>query len=542
MRFLGLTAAVYAVVIADGTLSSSCTAATKLKVMSFNLRTSIANDPCPSGCWDQRKSRVKQLVERYQPDLIGTQEGAPDQIQFFENQLSFSSTGECAGDCRWNERDSIFYKTERWKLLESSTFALSDTPDILPSNTWGLQYLRAAVIARFQDKATSRVVCMLNTHFDITLGQPQSAILVAKRLSQHCQAEDTVLMTGDLNAVPQSSAVLYLADQGPVDGSYTPIPMYDTLTAAGAGGPTWIGPSFGSHPVDCKYDYVFSRRDNHTCLRNGTVLVDTFDGYSSSDHAVLLSEFCLGRECSGCIALDYVSMMCQEHAYVLAVEKLLNCDIPLRAQYIRVLFSEITRISNHLLAVCCHALDVGAMTPYFWGFEERENSPCLTGKQYPPSLQNQPDYAVPLLTRQHFTSRFTSIGLTALPLTKTPNARHAVMVSVKAVLLGAAAVTCLSCEAKAGAIDISVGGAAAMTTQGQYAPLASTQLKVMSFNARTSLANDKCPSGCWEQRRWRAKQLVEKYEPDLIGTQEGAPDQIKFFTSNMSYASLGELL
>jgi NADH dehydrogenase (ubiquinone) Fe-S protein 2 len=70
--------------------------------------------------------------------------------------------------------------------------------------------------------------------------------------------------------------------------------------------------------------------------------------------------------------LDYVSMMSQEHGYVLAVEKLLKCEVPLRAQYIRVLFSEITRILNHLLAVACHALDVGAMTPYFWGFEERE--------------------------------------------------------------------------------------------------------------------------------------------------------------------------
>jgi NADH dehydrogenase (ubiquinone) Fe-S protein 2 len=70
--------------------------------------------------------------------------------------------------------------------------------------------------------------------------------------------------------------------------------------------------------------------------------------------------------------LDYVSMMAQEHAYSLAVEKLLKCDVPLRAQYIRVLFSEITRILNHLLAVTCHALDVGAMTPLFWGFEERE--------------------------------------------------------------------------------------------------------------------------------------------------------------------------
>jgi NADH:ubiquinone oxidoreductase subunit D len=62
--------------------------------------------------------------------------------------------------------------------------------------------------------------------------------------------------------------------------------------------------------------------------------------------------------------LDHVSMMAQEHGYSLAVEKLLKCNIPLRAQYIRVLFSEITRISNHLLAITTHALDVGAMTPF----------------------------------------------------------------------------------------------------------------------------------------------------------------------------------
>jgi len=70
--------------------------------------------------------------------------------------------------------------------------------------------------------------------------------------------------------------------------------------------------------------------------------------------------------------LDYVSMMCQEHAYSLAVEKLLNCEVPLRAQYIRVLFSEITRLLNHLLALTCHAMDVGALTPFLWAFEERE--------------------------------------------------------------------------------------------------------------------------------------------------------------------------
>jgi len=70
--------------------------------------------------------------------------------------------------------------------------------------------------------------------------------------------------------------------------------------------------------------------------------------------------------------LDYVSMMSQEHTYSLAVEKLMNIKVPFRAQVIRVLFCELTRVLNHLVAVGCHALDVGAMSPFMWGFEERE--------------------------------------------------------------------------------------------------------------------------------------------------------------------------
>jgi NADH-quinone oxidoreductase subunit D len=70
--------------------------------------------------------------------------------------------------------------------------------------------------------------------------------------------------------------------------------------------------------------------------------------------------------------LDYVSPMAQEHAYVLAVEKLLGLEVPPRAQAIRVLFDEITRVLNHLLNVPAFAMDVGAMTPLLWAFEERE--------------------------------------------------------------------------------------------------------------------------------------------------------------------------
>ena len=70
--------------------------------------------------------------------------------------------------------------------------------------------------------------------------------------------------------------------------------------------------------------------------------------------------------------LDYVSPMCQEHTFALAVEKLAGITVPPRGQYIRVLFSEITRILNHILNISAFALDVGAMTPLLWGFEERE--------------------------------------------------------------------------------------------------------------------------------------------------------------------------
>ena len=70
--------------------------------------------------------------------------------------------------------------------------------------------------------------------------------------------------------------------------------------------------------------------------------------------------------------LDYVSMMANEHAYVMAIEKLLQIEVPERAQYIRVMFDEITRLLNHLLWIGCHGLDVGAMAVFLYAFRERE--------------------------------------------------------------------------------------------------------------------------------------------------------------------------
>src|SRR5262245_25730737 len=71
--------------------------------------------------------------------------------------------------------------------------------------------------------------------------------------------------------------------------------------------------------------------------------------------------------------LDYVSMMSNEHAYVMAIERLLQLEVPVRAQYIRVMFDEITRILNHLLWIGAHGLDVGAMAVFLYAFRERED-------------------------------------------------------------------------------------------------------------------------------------------------------------------------
>ncbi|CAM3769429.1 NADH-quinone oxidoreductase subunit D [Polynucleobacter brandtiae] len=71
--------------------------------------------------------------------------------------------------------------------------------------------------------------------------------------------------------------------------------------------------------------------------------------------------------------LDYVSMMANEHAYVMSIEKLLQVDVPLRAQYIRVMFDELTRLLNHLLWIGCHGLDVGAMAVFLYAFRDRED-------------------------------------------------------------------------------------------------------------------------------------------------------------------------
>jgi len=119
--------------------------------------------------------------------------------------------------------------------------------------------------------------------------------------------------------------------------------------------------------------------------------------------------------------LDYVSMMCNEHGYVMAIEKLLGVEVPLRAQYIRVLFDEITRILNHLMWLGAHGLDIGAMSVFLYCFREREDlMDCyeavsgarLHATYYRPGGVNRdlPD-SMPRYTEGRFTSKSAAVKL-----------------------------------------------------------------------------------------------------------------------------------
>jgi len=115
--------------------------------------------------------------------------------------------------------------------------------------------------------------------------------------------------------------------------------------------------------------------------------------------------------------LDYVSMMCNEHAYCLAIEKLLGVDVPIRAQYIRVMFDEITRLLNHLLWLGAHGLDCGAMNIFIYCFREREDlfdvyeavsgarmhAPTTARRRLPRPADRMPQYKVSKIKNERAT-------------------------------------------------------------------------------------------------------------------------------------------
>lgn len=192
----------------------------ELLLGAYNLR--FASDKKPNA-WPDRRPVVKALLDQYQPDIWGTQEGRYHQIKdIAADQPGYDWIGTGRDGGSRGEFMAIFYKRERFEPLEFDHFWLSDTPEVIASATWGNSNRRMVTWARFKDRVTEREFYFWNTHFDhqVQEAREKAATLVLERLAQ-VNSDLPLFLVGDFNAVAGDNKT------------------YDILTRAGGLTDTW---------------------------------------------------------------------------------------------------------------------------------------------------------------------------------------------------------------------------------------------------------------------------------------------------------------
>ncbi len=248
--------------------------AVEAKLISYNIR--YDNPADGADAWPHRKAAVAALLRRQAPDVFGLQEALPNQIDELGAALpeyGWFGVGRDAGGI--GEGVPVFYRKDRFTLLQSDTFWLSETPE-LPSRGWDAALNRICTYGQFEDKLSLRRLWVINCHFDhagITAGLESARLVLSRIEFINPDAEPLVLM-GDFNAEPESAPIVllkqYLSDSR--NSSRSPP----------------IGPSgtFSGFTADSdlsrRIDYLFT--DNQVVVLDHQVLDDTVNGRYPSDH------------------------------------------------------------------------------------------------------------------------------------------------------------------------------------------------------------------------------------------------------------------
>ena len=172
----------------------------ELVIATYNLRYASNESP---NAWPDRRPAVKALLDRYQPDLIGTQEGLYQQLKdIAADQPAYAWIGVGRDGGSHGEFMAIFYRQDRFEPLEYDHFWLSDTPEAIGSSTWGNAVPRMVTWARFRDRLKGHEFYFWNTHLDheVQLAREKSARLIRQRISK-LPAGLPVFLVGDFNAV-----------------------------------------------------------------------------------------------------------------------------------------------------------------------------------------------------------------------------------------------------------------------------------------------------------------------------------------------------
>ncbi len=252
----------------------------ELNVMTFNIRYNTKNDSL--NAWPYRKDKAASQVLFHNVQILGVQEALHDQVMDLGQTLTqykFTGVGRDDGKTK-GEYSAIFYDTARLKLLGSSTFWLSLTPEVPGSKSWDAAITRIVTWAKFRDVKTKKVFFVFNTHFDhIGKEARKESAKLLKQKVKDIAGSDPVIVTGDFNAMPSDDPIKILLDQNDANR------LIDTKTISKTPhyGPLGTFNGFGSKERDGEpIDYVFIK-GKWKVLQHAT-LSQTWEGRFSSDH------------------------------------------------------------------------------------------------------------------------------------------------------------------------------------------------------------------------------------------------------------------
>ncbi len=252
-----------------------------LVVGSYNIWCGIEeNAPFP---WSQRRERIKELIRFHEYDLLGMQEVRPEQLAFFRTMEEYDLLGTGREGPGQGEHMTILYRKDRFQLLDSATFWLSETPDTV-SLGWDAACNRICTWAKFRDRNSGREFFFFNTHLDHMgpTAQLEGARLLMRKIAEIAGKDSLpVLCTGDFNSRPESQpiAVMTQALQSAKSVSQTP-PYGVGATFRGLE----VGPAFDTLNVG-EIDYLFVNKGVQV-LKFG-VLSDSDGHFYPSDHLPL---------------------------------------------------------------------------------------------------------------------------------------------------------------------------------------------------------------------------------------------------------------
>ncbi|PKQ63858.1 endonuclease/exonuclease/phosphatase [Labilibaculum filiforme] len=250
--------------------------------MTYNLRYNNPGDSI--NCWEARKANVVDLIQKYSPDVFGTQEGLNDQILYLDRALtdySYLGVGRDDGKQK-GEYCAVFYRTEKYNLIKHTTFWLSETPEEI-SKGWDAALERICTYLLLENKETKQRFYVFNTHFDHVgeLARLNSSKLIYGKITEHNPENYPCVLMGDLNLTPETSAIQYLSEV-----------LGETKSLAGenCSGPEGSFNGFKhSEPVTDRIDYIFISKGDGK-VNQYRIIDDQVEERYPSDHLPVMVE------------------------------------------------------------------------------------------------------------------------------------------------------------------------------------------------------------------------------------------------------------